>query len=92
MLCWFVTSITFLSVIATVDFTWLVPSSIYYIEENSNIPYDVAVEKAKWPQNRGTCVCQPTHFEFMDILCTLAAAGTYSTMPVVSRGQGTGNL
>jgi hypothetical protein len=33
-----------------------------------------------------------THFEFMGILCTLAAAGTHSTMPVVSRGQGTQNL
>jgi hypothetical protein len=78
--------------LATVDFTWLVPSSIYYIDENSKNPYDVAVEKAKWPQNRGTSVCQPTHFEFMDILCTLAAAATHSTMPVVSRGQGTQNL
>jgi hypothetical protein len=45
-----------------VDFTWLVPSSIYYIEENSKTYVDyVAVEKAKWPQNRGTYVCAPTH-------------------------------
>jgi hypothetical protein len=75
-----------------VDFTWLVPSSIYYIKENSKNPYDVDVEKAKWPQNRGTCAHQPTHFEFMDILCTLAARCAASVLAVVSRSQGAQNL
>jgi hypothetical protein len=52
----------------TVDFSWLVPSSIYYTEEISKNPNDVAVEKAKWPQNRGSCAHQRRYVVFVQTL------------------------